>query len=211
MPTQAKVLPKHACTTNRPRCERGCARRRPRPRQDRSIRAVTPRSKKGRDAVRAPQAHSPARQIAPARTQRRPVRVHAGSNRTESEAARQTCSSPTTGHVHGAPGESVAVPSIAVTPTLRPECPAKRWMRLPLKKLPHQSTPHQIRLLQQYRPYSEAPTAAWLGPLSEVDLPLRRSDWHGSFWPIATGDILTARGRVRGIADMKQFSAPDDL
>src|SRR5215831_17764857 len=37
------------------------------------------------------------------------------------------------------------------TPTLRPECTAKGSMRLRLKKLPHQSTRHQIRLLQQYR------------------------------------------------------------
>jgi hypothetical protein len=30
-------------------------------------------------------------------------------------------------------------------------------------------------------------------------------------WPIATDDALTANGRFRGIADMKRFSAPDDL
>jgi hypothetical protein len=174
VPTQAKVLPKHACTTNRPRCERGCARRRPRPRQDRSIRAVTPRSKKGRDAVRAPQAHSAARQIAPARTERRAVRVHAGSNRTESEAARQTCGSPTTGHVYGVPGVSVAVRSTAATPTLHPERAAKGWMRLRLKKLPHQSTPHQIRLLQQYRPQPDSCTAAdWWMPRARGTRSLR--------------------------------------
>jgi len=28
---------------------------------------------------------------------------------------------------------------------------------------------------------------------------------------IATDDVLTANGRFRGIADMKQFSAPSDL
>jgi hypothetical protein len=33
-----------------------------------------------------------------------------------------------------------------------------------------------------------------------------------SSWPIATGDALTTnRRRFRGIADMKRFSAPDDL
>ena len=30
-------------------------------------------------------------------------------------------------------------------------------------------------------------------------------------WPIATDDALTANRRFRGIADMKRFSAPDDL
>jgi hypothetical protein len=35
--------------------------------------------------------------------------------------------------------------------------------------------------LQQYRPDSEAPTAGPAGPLIEVDLPYRRSEWHGSF------------------------------
>jgi hypothetical protein len=44
------------------------------------------------------------------------------------------------------------VRSTAATPTLHPERAAKGSMRLRLKKLPHQSTPHQIRLLQQYRP-----------------------------------------------------------
>jgi len=33
----------------------------------------------------------------------------------------------------------------------------------------------------------------------------------GSFWPIATGDILAARRRFRGIADMDRFSAHNDL
>jgi hypothetical protein len=32
-----------------------------------------------------------------------------------------------------------------------------------------------------------------------------------SYWPIATDDASTANRRFRGIADMKQFSAPDDL
>jgi hypothetical protein len=36
-------------------------------------------------------------------------------------------------------------------------------------------------LFQQYRPDSEAPTAGPAGPLIEVDLPCRRSEWHGSF------------------------------
>jgi hypothetical protein len=30
-------------------------------------------------------------------------------------------------------------------------------------------------------PDSEAPTAGPAGPLAEVDLPCRRSEWHGSF------------------------------
>jgi len=30
-------------------------------------------------------------------------------------------------------------------------------------------------------------------------------------WPIATGDILTARRRFRGIADMDRFSSRSDL
>jgi hypothetical protein len=30
-------------------------------------------------------------------------------------------------------------------------------------------------------------------------------------WPIGTDDALTANRRFRGIADMKRFSAPDDL
>jgi len=32
-----------------------------------------------------------------------------------------------------------------------------------------------------------------------------------SSWPIATDDALTANRRFRGIANMKRFSAPDDL
>jgi len=39
--------------------------------------------------------------------------------------------------------------------------------------------------------------------------------WKGardvSYWPIATGDILTARRRFRGIADMGRFSSRNDL
>src|SRR5215831_15256305 len=31
----------------------------------------------------------------------------------------------------------------------------------------------------------EVPTARPAGPLTEVDLPCRRSEWHGSFWPVA--------------------------
>jgi hypothetical protein len=34
---------------------------------------------------------------------------------------------------------------------------------------------------------------------------------QGSSWPFATADILTARRRFRGIADMDRFSAPTDL
>src|SRR5215475_12233194 len=34
---------------------------------------------------------------------------------------------------------------------------------------------------------------------------------HGRNWPIATGDILTARRRFRGIADMDRFSSRNDL
>ena len=30
-------------------------------------------------------------------------------------------------------------------------------------------------------PDSDAPTAGPAGPLTEVDLPCRRSEWHGSF------------------------------
>src|SRR6516225_8405682 len=37
------------------------------------------------------------------------------------------------------------------------------------------------RLLQQNRPDPEVPTAGSAGPLIEVDLPCRRSEWHGSF------------------------------
>jgi hypothetical protein len=73
-------------------------------------------------------AHPAPRSIAPARTERRTVRVHAGSHRAEPEAARQTCGSPTTPHVHrvgvkfsafhrvnadapsGASGERIAAP-----------------------------------------------------------------------------------------------------
>ncbi len=32
-----------------------------------------------------------------------------------------------------------------------------------------------------YWPDPEAPTAGPTGPLTEVDLPCRRSEWHGSF------------------------------
>jgi hypothetical protein len=32
-----------------------------------------------------------------------------------------------------------------------------------------------------------------------------------SFWPIATGHILTANRRFRGIADMDRFSSRNDL
>jgi hypothetical protein len=42
-----------------------------------------------------------------------------------------------------------------------------------------QATPR--RLLQQYRPDPEVPTAGPAGPLIEVDLPCRRNEWHGSF------------------------------
>jgi hypothetical protein len=31
------------------------------------------------------------------------------------------------------------------------------------------------------------------------------------FWPIATGDALTANRRYRGIADMDRFSSRNDL
>jgi hypothetical protein len=40
----------------------------------------------------------------------------------------------------------------------------------------------------------------------EADPPL-----HVSFWPIATGDALTANRRFRGIADMDRFSSRNDL
>jgi hypothetical protein len=32
-----------------------------------------------------------------------------------------------------------------------------------------------------------------------------------AYWPIVTGDILTARRRFRGIADMDRFSSRNDL
>jgi len=34
---------------------------------------------------------------------------------------------------------------------------------------------------------------------------------YGRFWPIATGDALTANRRFRGIADMDRFSSRNDL
>ena len=57
--------------------------------------------KKDRDAVRTSQAHSAARPIAPARPERRTVRIHAGSGCSEPQAARQACGSATTDGVGG--------------------------------------------------------------------------------------------------------------
>ena len=37
----------------------------------------------------------------------------------------------------------------------------------------------------RFSPDSEAPTPGPAGPLTEVDLPSRRSEWHGSFDPKA--------------------------
>jgi hypothetical protein len=36
-------------------------------------------------------------------------------------------------------------------------------------------------------------------------------DSNASYWPIATGDALTANRRFRGIADMERFSMTTDL
>src|SRR5215468_2264569 len=46
----------------------------------------------------------------------------------------------------------------------------------------------------------------------EVNLSLKLgSPNHFRLWPIATDDILTARRRFRGIADMDRFSSRNDL
>jgi len=45
----------------------------------------------------------------------------------------------------------------------------------------------------------------------EIHLRVIKSCGHVGSWPIATDDALTANRRFRGIADMKRFSAPDDL
>jgi hypothetical protein len=58
LPAQSEVLPEHASATDRARCERGRTRCRPGACQNAGIRAITPRSQEGRDAVCAPQAHS---------------------------------------------------------------------------------------------------------------------------------------------------------
>jgi hypothetical protein len=69
-----------------------------RPRQDRSVRAVAARPQEDRDAVRASQAHSPARSVTFTGPERSAVRVHAGSDRTEPEAARKDCPPTATGN-----------------------------------------------------------------------------------------------------------------
>ena len=49
-------------------------------------------------------------------------------------------------------------------------------------------------------PDAEVPTACPAGPLTEVDPPCRRSEWHGSLWSILSKKVF--------LAGEKDFSAP---
>ena len=64
---QAQVLPERSCAQNRALCSRSRARQGPCDRQDRGLRRLTSRTKEGRDALRASEAHRQARSIAPPR------------------------------------------------------------------------------------------------------------------------------------------------
>ena len=85
--TQGAMLSKDACSEDPAQYLRGGPGRCSWAGQDKGIRAITPRSQEDRDAVRTPQAHSAAWSIAPSRSRRRAVRVHAGGDCTEPSQA----------------------------------------------------------------------------------------------------------------------------
>ena len=96
-PLKTQCCPKAPFAQNPAQHLRGGPRCRSRTRQDRGIRAVTPRSQARRDAVCPPQAHPPARPSALARATRCPVRVHPGGDRAKPAPARQACRTTTAG------------------------------------------------------------------------------------------------------------------
>jgi hypothetical protein len=66
-------------------------------------------------------------------------------------------------------------PISATRPTL--ETPTRRSGVVSLVK----EQVHHLPTNGRFWPDSEAPTGGPAGPLTEVDLPCRRSEWHGSF------------------------------
>jgi hypothetical protein len=57
-----------------------------------------------------------------------------------------------------------------------------------------------------YWPDSEVPTDGPVGPLIEVDLPCRRSEWHGSFWPNPAVAGTQPVWQLEGISCRSQLS-----
>ena len=145
LPAQAAMLPEGAVAQNPAQHLRRGPRRCPGAGQDRSIRTITPRQKACRDAVRASQAHPPARPAAIAWPARCPVRVHAGCHRPKPPSARQTV------------GTTTAGGSLSVLRNLR-WGPKKRHQ--PLRRLAERGVRRPLQEIEAAASRVQSPTSA---------------------------------------------------